>query len=261
MVLFYTMNILINSGQYSINFLSFIGEMFIFFIRSICQCFLPPYYFHILSKQVIEVGYFSLPIVGLTSIFIGAIIVLQSGLNPPIINPDSIIPYIVVTSITRELGPVLIGLIIAGKVGAAIAAEIGTMRISEQIDALITLGVNPFKYLIAPRVIALIITLPILITCANLIGIYGGYLVAVFELHYSPDIYIKHAIKSLNMCDFILGLIKACVFGAVISLVSCYYGYHCKEGARGVGIATTSAVVLSSIFIILLNYIITLTYS
>ncbi|GHM58851.1 MAG: ABC transporter permease [Candidatus Mesenet longicola] len=261
MMLFYTMSIFISSGKYSINFLSSIGRMFIFFIKSIYQCFLPPYYFHALLKQVMEVGYFSLPIVGLASIFIGAIIVLQSGLNPPIINPDSIIPYIVVTSITRELGPVLIGLIIAGKVGAAIAAEIGTMRISEQIDALITLGVNPFKYLIAPRVIALIITLPILITCANLIGIYGGYLVAVFELHYSPDIYIKHAIKSLNMYDLILGLIKSFVFGAVISLVSCYYGYYCKEGARGVGVATTSAVVLSSIFIILLNYIITLTYS
>ncbi len=261
MILTCAVSIFINSGKHSIGLLSSVGKMFIFFAKSIYQCFLPPYYFHLLKKQVMEIGYFSLPIVGLTSIFVGAIIVLQSGLKPPIINPDAIIPYIVVTSITRELGPVLIGLIIAGKVGAAIAAEIGTMRITEQIDALITLDVNPFKYLVAPRVIAAIITLPILITCANLIGVYGGYLVAVFELHYSSDLYIKYAIKSFNINDLTLGLIKSIVFGAVISLVSCYYGYCCKEGARGVGMATTSAVVLSSVFIILLNYIITLIYS
>ncbi|OEY87100.1 ABC transporter permease [Wolbachia pipientis] len=247
-------------GRYFINFLLTFGNAFIFFIRSIYHSFIPPYYFSSIIRQVIEIGFFSLPIVGLTGIFIGAVIVLQSSLSSTLINQEEIIPKIVVITIMRELGPVLISLIMVGKAGSAIAAEIGTMRITEQIDALITLNVNPFKYLIAPRILASLMVFPILTTCVDLIGIFGGYITAVLQFDHNLSVYIKYTMQFFDMHDFITGLVKSTVFGSVISIVSCYYGYHCQEGARGVGFATTSTAILSSVLIILTNYVITLVY-
>nr|WP_038250152.1 ABC transporter permease [Wolbachia endosymbiont of Glossina morsitans morsitans] len=232
-----------------------------FFIQSLYHCLVPPYYFSNIATQIIEIGFFSLPIVGLTGVFIGAAIVLQSSLSDPLINQEQIIPKLVTITIIKELGPVLISLIMVGKVGSSVAAEIGTMRITEQIDALTTLNINPFKYLIAPRILASIIVFPILTVCADLIGIFGGCITAVFEFNHNLNIYIKHTAQFFNTYDFITGLIKATVFGAIISVSSCHYGYHCKEGARGVGVATTSTVVLSSILIILANYMITLIHA
>ncbi len=248
-------------GRFFINFLLRLGSAFIFFIQSLYHCLVPPYYFSNVARQIIEIGFFSLPIVGLTGVFIGAAIVLQSSLSDPLINQEQIIPKLVTITIIKELGPVLISLIMVGKVGSSVAAEIGTMRITEQIDALTTLNINPFKYLIAPRILASIIVFPILTVCADLIGIFGGCITAVFEFNHNLNIYIKHTAQFFNTYDFITGLIKATVFGAIISVSSCYYGYHCKEGARGVGVATTSTVVLSSILIILANYIITLIHA
>ncbi|TVS95187.1 ABC transporter permease, partial [Wolbachia pipientis] len=149
-------------GRYFINFLLRLGSAFIFFIQSLYHCFVPPYYFSNVARQIIEIGFFSLPIVGLTGVFIGAAIVLQSSLSDSLINQEQIIPKLVTITIIKELGPVLISLIMVGKVGSSIAAEIGTMRITEQIDALTTLNINPFKYLIAPRILASIIVFPIL---------------------------------------------------------------------------------------------------
>ncbi|MGL9725308.1 MAG: MlaE family ABC transporter permease [Wolbachia sp.] len=248
-------------GKYFINLLLRFGSAFIFFIQSLYHCFAPPYYLSNLIKQIIEIGFFSLPIVGLTGVFIGAVIVLQSSLSGPLINQEQIIPKLVTITIIKELGPVLISLIMVGKVGSSIAAEIGAMRITEQIDALTTLNVHPFKYLIAPRILASVIVFPILTICADLIGIFGGYVTAVFEFNHNLNIYIKYTAQFFSMYDFITGLVKAIAFGAIISVSSCYYGYHCREGARGVGVATTSTVVLSSILIILANYMITLMHA
>lgn len=248
-------------GRYFINLLLRLGSTFMFFIQSLYHCFVPPYYLSNLARQIIEIGFLSLPMVGLTGVFIGAVIVLQSSLSGPLINQEQIIPKLVTITIIKELGPVLISLIMVGKVGSSIAAEIGTMRITEQIDALTTLNVNPFKYLIAPRILASVIVFPILTICADLIGIFGGYVTAVFEFNHNLNIYIKYTAQFFSMYDFITGLVKAIAFGTIISVSSCYYGYHCREGARGVGVATTSTVVLSSILIILANYMITLMHA
>ncbi|WP_438456337.1 MlaE family ABC transporter permease [Wolbachia endosymbiont of Kerria lacca] len=248
-------------GRCFMNFLLRIGNAFVFFIQSLYHCFIPPYYFSNVARQIIEIGFFSLPIVGLTGVFIGAVIVLQSSLSGILINQEQVVPKLVAITIIKELGPVLISLIMVGKVGSSIAAEIGTMRITEQIDALTTLDINPLKYLIVPRILASVIVFPILTVCADLIGIFGGYVTAVFEFNHNLNIYIKYTAQFFNMYDFIVGLMKATAFGAIISVSSCYYGYHCREGARGVGIATTSTVVISSILIILANYLITLIHA
>lgn len=238
-----------------------LGNAFIFFIQSLYHCFVPPYYFSNIIKQIIEIGFFSLPIVGLTGIFIGAVIVLQSSLSGSLINQEQIVPKIVTITILKELGPVLISLIMLGKAGSSIAAEIGTMRITEQIDALTTLNINSFKYLIAPRILASIIMFPIFTICADLIGIFGGYITAAMEFNHNFNIYVKYTVKAFKAHDFIVGLIKGTVFGLIISILSCYYGYYCQEGARGVGVATTSTVVSSSVLIIFTNYMITLFYA
>ncbi|AAZ68101.1 MlaE family ABC transporter permease [Ehrlichia canis] len=248
-------------GKYVINLIFNIGHSFVFFVKFVCNCFMPPYYYGVIFKQFIEIFFFSLPIVGITAIFTGAVLILQNSLIIHNNVSGDFVSGVVVVAIVRELGPVLIGLIIAGRVGAAIAAEIGTMRITEQIDALFTLDTNPFKYLIVPRIISAMIAMPLLILCADLIGAYGGYIVGSYQLGYTPEIYVRGIMKFLHVKDVILGLIKATVFGFIISFMGCYSGYYCSGGARGVGMATTYVVVVSSMFIILLNYVITVFYS
>ena len=159
--------------------------------------------------------------------------------------------------ITRELAPVLAGLMVAGRIGAAMAAEIGTMRVTEQIDALTTLSTNPFKYLIAPRLIAGLVTLPFCVLAADVIGVFGGYLVNVHKLGFNPSIYLKSTWNFFKPIDVISGLIKVGVFGILIYLTGCYHGYHSKSGAQGVGAETTNAVVSASILILCTNYLIT----
>jgi phospholipid/cholesterol/gamma-HCH transport system permease protein len=152
---------------------------------------------------------------------------------------------------------VLAGLMVAGRVGAAMAAEIGTMRVTEQIDALTTLATNPFKYLVAPRLWAGIITLPILVLTADAIGIFGGYLVSTYKLGFNPTVYLTNTREFLEVMDVVSGLVKAGVFGFLIALMGCYHGYHSRGGAQGVGSATTNAVVSASILILSFNYVIT----
>jgi phospholipid/cholesterol/gamma-HCH transport system permease protein len=152
---------------------------------------------------------------------------------------------------------VLTGLMVAGRIGAAMAAEIGTMRVTEQIDALTTLSTNPFKYLVAPRLLAGLIMLPCCVLVADVIGVFGGYLVAVYKLGFNPSMYLKNTFIYLEVLDVVSGLVKAAVFGFIIALMGCYHGYHSKGGAEGVGAATTNAVVTASILILGFNYLIT----
>lgn len=217
----------------------------------------PPYYGRQLFKQMMEIGYYSLPVVGMTAIFTGAVLALQSYTGFSRFNAEGSIAMVVVISITRELGPVLAGLMVAGRVGAAMAAEIGTMRVTEQIDALSTLSTNPFQYLVAPRVLAGILTLPFLVLVADIIGVFGGYLVSIHKLGFSPASYLKNTIDFMETKDVVSGLVKAAVFGAIIAFMGCYHGYHSKGGAQGVGMATTNAVVSASILILLSNYMLT----
>lgn len=244
-------------GKFTLGNLEQIGNIAIFAGNALKHCFTPPFYPKLILKQFLQIGYYSLPVVGLTAIFSGAVLALQSYSGFSRFNAESTIATVVVLSITRELGPVLAGLMVAGRVGASMAAEIGTMKVTEQIDALRTLSTNPFKYLIAPRVIAGILMLPFLVLIADIIGVMGGYLVSVYSLGFSAGPYINNTYKFLETIDVVSGLVKAGFFGLVISIMGCYFGYNSKGGAEGVGVATTNAVVSASIMILLLNYMIT----
>jgi phospholipid/cholesterol/gamma-HCH transport system permease protein len=251
------MNFVANIGFVTLSYLSKIGKIFIFIGVSVKHCFTPPFYPKLILKQIIQIGYFSLPVVGLTAIFSGAVLALQSYSGFSRFNAESTIATVVVLSITRELGPVLAGLMVAGRVGAAIAAEIGTMKVTEQIDALTTLSTNPFKYLVAPRIIAGVLMMPFLVLVADIIGVMGGYLVSVYKLGFSSGPYLHNTLQFLETIDVISGLTKAAFFGFIITVMGCYWGYNSKGGAEGVGVATTNAVVSASITILLTNYIIT----
>lgn len=244
-------------GRTALAFLASIGRIARFGVEGLWHIFLPPYYLRIMLVQMREIGFYSLPVIGLTAIFTGAVLALQSYSGFSRFSAESSIATVVVLSITRELGPVLAGLMVAGRIGAACAAEIGTMRVTEQIDALVTLSTHPFKYLIAPRLLAGMLTLPILVLIADIIGVMGGYLVAVHKLGFSPGPYLHSTFQYLEMVDVVSGLVKAAVFGFIVTLMGCYHGFHSRGGAQGVGTATTNAVVSASIMILLSNYLIT----
>ncbi len=244
-------------GRAALAFLGAVGRLSFFALVSLSHCLRPPYYPRLILRQMIEVGYYSLPVVGLTAIFTGMVLALQTYTGFQRFSAESAIPNVVIVSITRELGPVLAGLMVAGRVGAAMAAEIGTMRVTEQIDALNTLATNPYKYLVAPRLIAGIAMMPVLVLVADIIGVFGGYLVSVHKLGFNPDSYLKNTIDFMEPIDVISGLVKAAAFGFLVTLMGCYHGYHSKGGAQGVGAATTNAVVSASILILCFNYFIT----
>lgn len=206
---------------------------------------------------MLNIGYYSLPVVGLTALFTGMVLALQIYSGSSRFNAEGAVATIVVIGITRELGPVLAGLMVAGRVGAAMAAEIGTMRVTEQIDALTTLSTNPFKYLVAPRLIAGATMLPILVFIGDIIGVFGGYLIGTTKLGFNSSTYLMNTFDFLEMIDVLSGLVKAAAFGFIVSLMGCYHGYYSRGGAQGVGRATTSAVVSASILILSFDYIIT----
>ncbi len=208
-------------------------------------------------KQLVSIGFYSLPVVAMTTFFSGAVLALQTYTGFSRFSAESSIATVVVLSLTRELGPVLAGLMVAGRVGASIAAEIATMRVTEQIDALYSLSTDPIKYLVTPRIIASIITMPCLVLIGDIVGVMGGYLVAVYKLNFNSSAYICNTLKYLTCSDVTSGLYKAAIFGFIISVVSCYSGYYSTKGAKGVGRATTLAVVNSSILILISNYALT----
>ena len=251
------MILVIQVGRVFLRFLETTGRLSIFLKQAIVQGLRPPYYFKQLLQQFLDIGYLSLPVVGLTALFTGMVLALQSYTGFSRFNAEGAIANVVVLSITRELGPVLAGLMVAGRIGAAMAAEIGTMRVTEQVDALTTLSTNPMKYLIAPRIFAGILMLPLLVIVADLIGVFGGYLVSTYRLGFNPATYIKQTTEFLEAQDVYSGLIKAGVFGFIISSMGCYHGFNSKGGAQGVGQATTKAVVSASILILVTNYLLT----
>lgn len=244
-------------GSFTLDNISQLGRIFIFIGQSIKHIFSKPFYPKLVLKQLIIIGYYSLPIVGMTAVFSGAVLALQSYSGFSRFNAESTIAVVVALSVTRELGPVFAGLMVAGRVGASMAAEIGTMKVTEQIDALKTLSVNPIRYLVVPRVVAGVLALPFLVLIADIIGIMGGYLVSVHSLGFASGPYIKNTYEFLETMDVVSGLIKAMFFGFIITIMGCYFGYNSKGGAEGVGIATTNAVVASSITVLLMNYILT----
>ena len=244
-------------GAVTFAFLATIGRITTFTGTAVSHAVRPPFYPRIIGQQMIEIGYYSLPVVGLTAVFAGMVLALQSFTGFSRCNAEGAVANVVVISITRELGPVLAGLMVSGRIGASMAAEIGTMRVTEQVDALTTLSTNPFKYLVAPRLIAGLTMLPLLVFVADVIGVLGGYLVSVFSLGFNAANYIQATYDFVETLDVVSGLVKAAVFGVIITVMGCYHGYHSQGGAQGVGKATTNAVVSSSILILFFDFILT----
>ena len=251
------MQILAAVGRVFLNFLAIVGRLAMFTGLTLKYAVRPPFYPRLILRQMIDIGYYSLPVVGLTAIFTGMVLALQSYTGFARFNAESAVATVVVLSMTRELGPVLAGLMVAGRIGASMAAEIGTMRVTEQIDALTTLSTNPYKYLVAPRLIAGLMMMPLLVIVADIIGVFGGFLVSVNKLDFNPANYLSKTFEFLETKDVVSGLVKAAVFGFVISLMGCYHGYNSKGGAQGVGTATINAVVSALILILVSNYLIT----
>ena len=234
-----------------------IGAIFRFCVLSLAAIIQPPFYFRLFLLQLLNVGYYSLPVVGLTTLFSGMVMALQTYSGFSGIGAEATLPRVVSIAIVRELAPVLAGLMLAGRVGAAMTAELGTMRVTEQIDAMHTLGINPMRYLVVPRILACTIALPILVALGDSLGIYGGYLIAVYKLGLNSANFVSHVLDSLQWIGIFSGLCKAAAFGFTLSIIGCYFGFHSRGGAAGVGIATTNTVVISSILILILNFLIT----
>lgn len=234
-----------------------VGELAWFGGRAVASGFTGRPYVRQILRQLLDIGYFSLPVVGLTAIFTGMVLALQSFTGFSRFQAESAIPTIVIVSLTRELGPVLAGLMVAGRVGASMAAELGTMRVTEQIDALTTLATEPMRYLVFPRLLAGVLMLPALVLVADVIGAMGGFIVSVFKLGFNPIDYVNRTLSFLQYEDVLAGLVKAAVFGFLVSLLGCFQGYNSKGGAQGVGAATTRAVVAASILILTADYVVT----
>ncbi len=234
-----------------------VGRLALFAAEAVSHMVRPPFHARQFWRHFVEVAYFSLPVVALTALFTGMVLALQSYTGFARFNAQSAVASVVVLSVVRELGPVLAGLMVAGRIGAAMAAELGTMRVTDQIDALTTLSTDPMKYLVAPRILATTLALPLLVVVADILGVMGGYVIGTMKLGFVSAAYLDSTWDVLEAMDVISGLIKAAVFGFVIGLMGCWYGFHSKGGAQGVGLATTSAVVVASILILMLDYVVT----
>lgn len=239
-----------NIGRRTLTFFAYLGGLSLLGIETIFWIFIPPIKKERIFEQAKRIGLDSLFIVSLVAFFTGMILALQTAYLMKKLSSEIYIASIIALSLTRELGPVLTALIVAGRSGAAITAEIGTMTVTEQVDALRTLATNPVKYLVVPRFISLTFMLPILTIYADLVGMFGGYLIGVNRLSISPSMYISTTFDTLVNKDIFTGLIKTVFFGMIIALVACYEGLKVEGGAEGVGKSTTVSVVTTFIFII-----------
>jgi len=244
-------------GRFTIGLVIMLGELALFAGTALTGLVRPPFYLRNFGRALMEIGYYSLPVVAMTAVFTGMVLALQSYVGFSRFDSSSVIASVVVLSLTRELGPVLAGLMVAGRAGSAIAAEMGTMRVTDQIDALTTLATDPMRYLVTPRLLAGVIALPLLVVIADILGVAGGFLVATMRFGFEPNAYLRDTVTYLHSNDVVSGLVKAAVFGFVIALMGCFHGYRSRGGAQGVGGATTAAVVSASILILGLDYLLT----
>ena len=234
-----------------------LGKIGALFCESLLLLFVPPFRFKLFVKQLEFIGNRSLSIVLFTAIFTGMVLALQMYEALKKFQSESLVGGIVALSLTKELAPVLTSLMVNSRAGSAIAAEIGSMRVTEQIDALESMAVNSVQYLITPRIVAGFIMLPILTIIADIVGVIGGYVIAVLLLGLDAGLYINKIIALVDIADILGGLLKAAVFGVVLTFIGCYFGYTTSGGAQGVGNATTKAVVTSAVMILATDYVIT----
>jgi phospholipid/cholesterol/gamma-HCH transport system permease protein len=244
-------------GRVTLGFLALVGRVAIFAGQSIAHIVRPPFYPREFLTAVLNIGYFSLPVVGLTAIFTGAALALQIYSGGQRFSAEAVVPQIVAIGMVRELGPVLVGLMIAARVTSSIAAEIATMKVTEQIDALVTLSTHPMKYLTAPRVLAATLVVPLLVGIGDIIGIMGGFLVGTKQLGFAIGPYLNNTWNFLEMSDIVSSLIKGAAFGFIAAVMGCYHGMRSGRGAQGVGRATKTSVEAAAVLILAANFLLT----
>ncbi|MDR9394655.1 MlaE family ABC transporter permease [Roseovarius sp. SYSU LYC5161] len=250
-------HLLAGVGRPVITALAMMGRIALFALATVSHLFRPPFYAREFGHALVQIGWLSLPVVGMTALFTGGALALQIYAGGSRFNAETVVPSIVAIGLTRELGPVLGGLMVAARVASSIAAEIGTMKVTEQIDALVTLSTNPMKYLTLPRVLAATLAVPLLVGVGDVIGIMGGFLVGVGRLEFSGATYLHNTIDFLEVWDVASGMIKGAAFGFIVALMGCFYGMNSGRGAQGVGRATKAAVVAASVLILAANYLLT----
>jgi len=233
------------------------GRIAVLFFSAMAWAFRPPFRLRLLVKQLEFVGVRSFWVVVITGAFTGMVIALQTYYGFRMFSAESLVGGILALSVTRELGPVITALVVAGRAGSAIAAELGTMRVTQQIDALASMAVDPVQYLVTPRILAGIVMLPLLVVMADFVGYVGGYFVGVKLLGINSGMFMAKTLELMEMSDLMNGLVKAAVFGLILTTVGCYKGYYTSGGAEGVGRATTDAVVISSLAILISDYFLT----
>lgn len=251
------MTLLAAIGAAVLGALAALGRFTIFTGQTLSHLVRPPFYGGAFGQALIQIGYFSLPVVGLTALFTGGALALQIYAGGARFSAEAVVPQIVAIGMVRELGPVLVGLMVAARVTSSIAAEIATMKVTEQLDALVTLSTHPMKYLTLPRVLAATLMMPLLVTVGDTIGIFGGYIVSTQRLGFNAASYIQNTVDFLEVRDIASSLVKGAVFGFIAALVGCYYGMASERGAMGVGRATKGAVVTASVLILAANFFLT----
>ncbi|RLL71766.1 MlaE family ABC transporter permease [Paenirhodobacter hankyongi] len=244
-------------GRVVLDGLAGAGRVALYALTVVSHLLRPPFYGREFLHALMQIGWLSLPVVGMTALFTGAALALQIYAGGARFSAESVVPSITAIGMVRELGPVLGGLMVAARVASSIAAEIGTMKVTEQIDALVTLSTDPLKYLAAPRVLAATLSVPLLVGIGDVIGIMGGWLVGTGRLGFNSATYIKNTWEYLEFWDVGSGLVKGAAFGFIVALMGCFYGMNSGRGAQGVGAATKSAVVAASILILAANYTLT----
>lgn len=244
-------------GAQALAILAAIGRVTIFAGQTLRHLVTPPFYGREFLSALMNIGWLSLPVVGLTAVFTGGALALQIYAGGSRFDAAAVVPQIVAIGMVRELGPVLVGLMIAARVTSSIAAEVATMKVTEQIDALVTLSTHPMKYLTVPRVLAGLITVPLLVAVGDVIGIFGGYQVAVRSLGFNPATYLQNTVDFLEPLDLISSMVKGAAFGVIATLMGCYFGMNSGRGAQGVGAATKSSVEAASVLILAANFLLT----
>lgn len=244
-------------GRATLAMLAELGRVAMFTGAVASHLLRPPFYGRELWHQIVAIGWLSLPVVGMTALFTGGALALQIYSGGARFQAEFAVPSIVAIGMVRELGPVLGGLMVAARVASSIAAELGTMKVTEQIDALVTLSTNPLKYLALPRVVAATLSMPALVAVGDIIGIMGGWLVGTQRLGFNSGTYLANTWQFLEAWDIGSGLVKGAVFGAIVALMGCYHGMNSGRGAQGVGRATKAAVVAASVLILAANYLLT----
>jgi phospholipid/cholesterol/gamma-HCH transport system permease protein len=249
--------LLASLGAAVLSALAAVGRLSLFVADTISHLVRPPFYLREFGQSLVQIGYFSLPVVGLTAFFTGGALALQIYSGGARFSAEAVVPQIVAIGMVRELGPVLVGLMIAARVTSSIAAEIATMKVTEQIDALVTLSTHPMKYLTLPRVLAATLVMPLLVGVGDIIGIMGGYVVATERLGFNASTYLRNTIDFLEARDIISSLAKGAVFGFIAAMMGCYFGMNSDRGAMGVGRATKGSVVAAAVLILAANFILT----